>query len=110
MLMCVGSEWSRHGRVVDAAVVVVALVVVVVSSLKIVARQVRESLRVALRRSCPAVMIRRDRLFGPKEGLHKPVKIETPPLLQLSLMIPWIIQGDRKSYAMNELLCDNTRQ
>ena len=30
MLMCVGSEWSRHGRVVDAAAVVVALVVVVV--------------------------------------------------------------------------------
>ena len=33
VLVSVGSEWSRHGRVVEAAVAVVALVVVVVSSL-----------------------------------------------------------------------------
>ncbi|EJK65578.1 hypothetical protein THAOC_13544 [Thalassiosira oceanica] len=57
----------------------IAVIVVAGCSLLIeLARQVRESLRVALRRSCPAVMIWRDLLFTPKEGHHKPVKIENP--------------------------------
>jgi len=78
VLVCVGSEWSRRGRVVDAAAAVVALVVVVVSLLR-----GRPGNRfVSGRRSCPVVMIRRDPLFAPKEGHHKPVKIETPRLLQ----------------------------
>jgi len=85
----------------------IAVIVVAGCSLLIeLARQVRESLRVALRRSCPAVMIWRDLLFTPKEGHHKPVKIENPRFV-LNTNEPsgnTVPHMHRKSYAMDELL------
>ena len=48
-------------------------------------------------------------LFAPKEGHHNPVKIEPPRLDAVVTNDPRLdhrAHGDRKSYAIDELLCD----
>ena len=103
MLVSVGSEWSRHGRVVEAAVAVVALVVVVVSSLS--CRRCRSLRGRSGNRSVEKIVsgghVSASSSSCRKEGHHKPVKIETPRLDAVVTNDPTyrITHGRRKSYA-----------